>query len=76
MTHAEALAPYTKLYTFKAAAEMLGVRRETVADIVRKRRIPTYRVPLNGMARGLDAAGMAILRRALGCRRMVTVETS
>jgi hypothetical protein len=52
-------------------AGVLGVRRETVADLVRTLGIPTYRVPLNGMARGIDAAGFRILCEALGRRAPV-----
>jgi hypothetical protein len=67
------LRPYTPLVTYSAAAEMLGVHRRTVADMVKKLGIVPKRMPLSGPAKGLDRADLRVLRhrlRASGCRRV------
>jgi hypothetical protein len=46
-------------------AEQVGLRRQTISDLVRALKIPTHKVPGLIAAKGLDAEGRARIRRAL-----------
>ena len=50
----------------KEAARKLGFKRDTVRDLIRSNGIQTYRVRYSPAARGIDAAGMMILRQCAG----------
>lgn len=50
----------------KEAARKLGFKRDTVRDLIKANKIKTYRVVYSPAARGIDAAGMAILRQCAG----------
>lgn len=49
----------------KEAAKMLGVRRETVSDLLDKHRLPTETVPFCGRARGVGPEVFARLQELL-----------
>lgn len=53
------------LYTYKEISRRLGVRPETVSDLVRTRRITVIRHPANGVAKAVDADGLRQIREAL-----------
>lgn len=51
------------LVSFSAAARDLGIDRKMVAGLVRRLRIVPK--PLSGRGKGLDAADVALIRKAL-----------
>jgi hypothetical protein len=53
------------LYTFRQVATRLGVRRETVSDLVTSRRIPVVSHPNNGAAKAIDSEGLRQIEEAL-----------
>ena len=55
-----------KVTIIKEAARVLGFKRDTVRDLIRANEIKTYRVRYSPAARGIDAAGMDILRACAG----------
>lgn len=59
----------SEVLTFKEAAARLGVYHYTVSDLVRHLGIEPKPVPRNGNAKGLDAADLKRIRRALGMSR-------
>lgn len=54
------------VHSFTQVARDLGVRIETIGDLVRSLRIPTYKVPGLIAAKGIDPDGRARIRKALG----------
>lgn len=53
------------LITYTQAAEELGVKPQTIPDLVKSWGIRPKDMPLNGKAKGLDRDDMRTLRRAL-----------
>ena len=53
------------LHTIREIAQMWGIRPETVGEIIKIHKIPTYRIPHNGVAKGLDEEGITRLRKLL-----------
>lgn len=59
----------TDVHSISKVASDLGVNRETVSDLVRSLKIPTFKVPGLIAAKGIDAKGRARIRKALGLKR-------
>jgi hypothetical protein len=53
------------LYSYSQIAARLGVRRETVCDIVKALKIPVVAHPNNGNAKGIDSEGVRAIEEAL-----------
>jgi hypothetical protein len=53
------------LYTYKEASRRLGVRPETISDLIRVRGIPSFPHPANGKAKAIDPEGLRQIEAAL-----------
>jgi hypothetical protein len=53
------------VYSYSSAGRALGIGRESVADLVRVMGLTVKRVELNGRAKGLSEADVAVLRERL-----------
>ena len=53
------------LLTFGELAAIERVNPTTISDLVRRKDIPTHRVPRNGNAKGLDEWAVEVIREAL-----------
>lgn len=53
------------LVTYSQAAQVLGVKPQTIPDLVEAWGLTPKDMPLNGKAKGLDRSDMRVLRRAL-----------
>jgi hypothetical protein len=60
------------IVTFTEAAEALGVKPNTIGDLVRKLGIRPTSVPRNGNAKGLTPADMRLIRERLKPRPRVS----
>jgi predicted XRE-type DNA-binding protein len=58
-----------QLLTQAAVAKILGVRKDTVGDLVNKLQIPTHKIPANGMAKGMTLADVRTLKSLLKPRK-------
>ena len=53
------------MYSFSYAAQLLGVDRRTISDLVRLNEIPVYRHPSNGLAKAIDSRGLTLIEKSL-----------